>query len=87
MKIIKVTHDPYNKRTVKCMPKDIKYRQQTVNGEYLFYSESKNAYYATNILAYQDAKYLAEVAGLQLAEYGDGADYSTVESYCYWNKS
>lgn len=87
MKIVKVTHDPYKRRTVKHMPKDIRYVQQTVNNERTFYSESQKAYYVTDILTYQDAKYIAELAGLTLAEYGDGADYSASESYCYWNKT
>jgi hypothetical protein len=87
MKISKVTHDPYKRRTVKRMPKDIRYVQQSVNDERIFYSESEKAYYVTDIKEYHDAKYIAELAGLTLAEYGDGSDYSTAESYCYWNKT
>lgn len=39
------------------------------------------------INTYQDAVKLATRRGLRLAEYGDGADYSTAEAYAYWNKS
>mgnify|MGYP000930042607 CR=1 FL=1 len=39
------------------------------------------------IKTYQEAAVLAKKLKLTLAEYGDGADYSTAEAYCYWNKS
>lgn len=87
MKITKVTHDPYYKRMVKRIPKDIKYAQQSVNDEYIFYSASEKAYYVTPFKTYQEVKHVAESVGLMLAEYGDGADHSTAEAYCYWNKS
>lgn len=40
-----------------------------------------------NIKTYQEAARLAKERKLILAEYGDGADYSLAEAYCYWNKS
>jgi hypothetical protein len=40
-----------------------------------------------NIKTYQEAATLANQRNLTLAEYGDGADYSDAEAYCYWNKS
>jgi hypothetical protein len=38
-------------------------------------------------LKYNDVANAAFEFGLILAEYGDGADYSTAEAYCYWNAS
>jgi hypothetical protein len=38
-------------------------------------------------LVYADVKQEAKRLGLTLAEYGDGADYSDADAYCYWNES
>lgn len=42
---------------------------------------------ADKALMYKDVEKVADELGLTLAEYGDGADYSEAEAYCYWNKS
>ena len=39
------------------------------------------------IYTYQEAAKIAKQRGLILAEYGDGADYSDAEAYCYWNRT
>jgi hypothetical protein len=39
------------------------------------------------ITTYQEAVALAKKRKIILAEYGDGADHSTAEAYCYWNQS
>lgn len=45
MVIIKVSEIPYKKYKVKNIPKDAKYECQSVNGNEVYYSKSKNAYY------------------------------------------
>ena len=43
--IYKVKHNPYKKYIVKKMPKDVEYKQQTVNDYPCYYSRSEDAYY------------------------------------------
>jgi len=48
MKIKKVIENPYKKYTVKHLPKDAEYRQQSVNDDEIYYSKSKQAYYVVS---------------------------------------
>ena len=45
MIIIKISESPSRKYKVKNLPKDAKYNSQSVNGNEVYYSKSKNAYY------------------------------------------
>jgi hypothetical protein len=45
MKIIKVSQNPFRKHEVKNLPKDAEYRQQSINDNEVYYSETKQSYY------------------------------------------
>ncbi len=45
MTIKKISENPYRKHSVKKLPADAEYRQQSVTDEEIFYSNEKKAYY------------------------------------------
>ena len=45
MNIKKIKENPYRKYSVKRLPNDVEYRQQSVTDEEIFYSKEKKAYY------------------------------------------
>lgn len=45
MIVEKIKENPYRKYTVKKLPNDVEYRQQSVNDDPIYYSKSEQAYY------------------------------------------
>jgi len=45
MKIKKIAQNPFRKYEVKNLPKDAEYKQQSVNGNKVYYSKIKQCYY------------------------------------------
>jgi len=45
MIIKKISQNPFRKHTVKNLPKDAEYRQQSINDNKIYYSKVKQCYY------------------------------------------
>lgn len=45
MVIKKIIENPFHKQIVKKLPYDAEYRQQSINNDKIYYSDSKKSYY------------------------------------------
>ncbi len=45
MKVLKIVDRPFRQYAVKNLPTDVAYTQQSVDGNEIYYSKVKNAYY------------------------------------------
>lgn len=48
MNIKKIKENPYRKYSVKRLPDDVEYRQQSINDDEIYYSKKELAYYVVS---------------------------------------